>query len=257
MTLPVMNNKTKVYILLGTSIAAFVAMGFFGALAQDPNYHFFADVRLLYDVPNFWNVVTNLPFCVIGILGVNAVGWSGFKSRTNLSRPGSALRDLHISCYVFFIGIFFTGIGSAYYHWNPSSATLVWDRLPMTIAFMGFFSLMIGDSVSVKAGKQILLPLILIGLMSIVYWKFSDDLRLYALVQFLPALLAPLLLLFYKQQSGLATYYWMMILFYALAKVCEANDKQIFSVLDLSGHSIKHVFAALVPLSLWWGLRKK
>jgi hypothetical protein len=249
-----MNNKIKTYIVIGISIAAFVAMGFVGPLAQDPNYHAFADARRMYDVPNFWNVVTNFPFCVIGILGVNAVinsrpGWSGFKSRP--------VQELNLSCYVFFIGIFFCGIGSAYYHWNPNSATLVWDRLPMTIAFMGFFSLLIGDSISTKAGKQVLIPFVLIGLMSIVYWKFSGDLRLYAIVQFLPGILAPLMLLFYKQQSGLAKYYWTMILFYALAKIFEACDKQIFTMLDLSGHSLKHLFAAMVPLTLWLGLRKK
>jgi len=246
MTYPVMNNKTKTYTLIGISIAAFATMGCVGSLPQDPSYHFFADARLICGVPNFWNVVTNLPFCIIGILGVNAI--------IN-SRPKSALKDLKISCYVFFIGIFFTGIGSAYYHWNPNNATLVWDRLPMTIAFMGFFSLLVGDSISAKAGKQILLPLILIGLMSIAYWKFSNDLHLYALVQFLPTLLAPIILLFYKQKTGLAKYYWMMILFYALAKVFEAKDEQVFSFLHLSGHSIKHVFAALTSLSFWIGIR--
>ncbi len=243
MTSLVMNNKTKAYILIAISITAFVAMAFVGPLAQDPTYHTFADGRLLYEIPNFWNVVTNLPFCIIGILGVNAV-----------SRPKSAVKELNISCYVFFIGIFFCGIGSAYYHWNPNSATLVWDRLPMTIAFMGFFSLLIGDSISTKAGKQILIPLVLIGPMSIIYWEFSNDLRLYALVQFLPGILAPLMLLFYKQQSGMAKYYWLMLLFYTLAKVFEHYDKHVFSSIEFSGHSLKHVFAGLVPLSLWLGL---
>lgn len=240
-----MNNKIKGYILIAIGFTAFATIFFIGPLAQDPNYHSFADSRSINDVPNFWNVVTNLPFCIIGILGVNAV----IKSR-----PKNVVKELNISCYVFFIGIFFCGIGSAYYHWSPNSATLVWDRLPMTIAFMGFFSLLIGDSISSKAGKQILIPLVLIGLLSIVYWKFNNDLRLYALAQFLPGILAPLMLLFYKQQSGMAKYYWLMLLCYALAKVFEHYDKQIFSAFDLSGHSLKHLFAGLVPLSLWFGL---
>jgi hypothetical protein len=248
-------------------------MAFVGPLTQDPSYHFFADGRLMYDVPNFWNVVSNFPFCIIGLLGVQAVTKSTSESWLGVGRVPIAIeinpdqprpaeswlrfKSQPASCYVFFIGIFFTGIGSAYYHWNPNSATLVWDRLPMTIAFMGFFSLLIGDSISAKAGKQILLPLILIGLMSILYWKFKGDLRLYALVQFLPIILTPLILLFYKQQSGLTKYYWFMILFYGLAKVFEGYDKEIFSFSELSGHSIKHVFASLAPLTLCVGLRRK
>ena len=31
-------------------------------IAQDPAYHEFADERALFGVPNFWNVVTTLPF---------------------------------------------------------------------------------------------------------------------------------------------------------------------------------------------------
>jgi hypothetical protein len=73
MTSQVMNNKIKAYILIGISIAAFVAMGFVGPLVQDLNYHAFADGRLMFDILNFWNVVANLPFCIIGLLGVNAV----------------------------------------------------------------------------------------------------------------------------------------------------------------------------------------
>jgi hypothetical protein len=127
----------------------------------------------------------------------------------------------------------------------------------MTIAFMGFFSFLIGDSISEKAGRQVLVPFILIGLMSIVYWKFSNDLRLYALVQFLPGILAPLMLLFYKQRSGLTNYYWLMLLFYTLAKIFEHYDQQVFSALDLSGHSLKHLCAGLVPLTLFFGLKRK
>lgn len=237
-----MSSKTKAYILICISIVAFLVMALVGPIPQDHNYHAFADARLMYDVPNFWNVVTNFPLCVIGILGVLAV---------TKSRP-----DLNCSCYVFFIGIFFTGIGSAYYHWHPTGTTLVWDRLPMTIAFMGFFSFLIENYISAKAGKQILWPLIGIGLMSIVYWQFSGDLRLYVLVQFLPIILMPFIFLFYKSQHIQPKYVWMMVLFYGIAKLCEGFDERIYSSCELSGHSLKHLFAALAPGSLLLGLKR-
>ena len=38
---------------------------------------------------------------------------------------------------MFFLGLFLTGFGSGYYHWEPTNDTLVLDRLPMTILFAG------------------------------------------------------------------------------------------------------------------------
>jgi hypothetical protein len=64
-----------------------------------------------FGVPNFWNVVSNLPF-----IGVGAVGLRQFH------------RDPAV--FVIFLGIFLTGVGSSYYHWDPSDRTLFWDRLP-------------------------------------------------------------------------------------------------------------------------------
>lgn len=251
-----MSTRTKGYILFAISVTAFLAIVVVGPLTQDPNYHTFADERLLYDVPNFWNVVTNLPFCVIGILGVLAVRVGRDLNLDQQSRPNNAYENLKCSCYVFFIGIFFTGIGSAYYHWNPVNETLVWDRLPLTIAFMGFFSFLIGNYISSRAGQQVLWPLVAIGLMSIVYWMFSGDLRLYVLVQFLPIVLMPLIILFYRSQFLNAKFIWGVMLCYMLAKICEGYDKQIFTGLELAGHSLKHLFAALAPVSLLMGVTK-
>ncbi len=241
------SHKLKGYVLVGLSMAAFLAMLISGPIKQDTHYHFFADNRLMYDVPNFWNVVSNFPFIIIGMIGVTYV---------TKSRPNNAFKELSLGCYVFFIGIFFTGIGSAYYHWNPTNQTLIWDRLPMTISFMAFFSVLIGDTISLKAGKQILWPLILLGFMSIIYWTALGDLRLYILVQFLPVILTPIILLLYKSYSNSAKYFWMMILFYAFAKIFESFDHQTFYNCGMSGHSIKHVFAALAPVSLILALRK-
>ncbi len=227
-------------------MAAFLAMLFSGAVNQDAHYHFFADDRLMYAIPNFWNVISNFPFIIIGLIGVTSV--------TN-SRSDNAFKELNLARYVFFIGIVFTGIGSAYYHWHPTNQTLVWDRLPMTISFMAFFSALIGDTISLKAGKQILWPMILIGLMSIMYWTALGDLRLYVLVQFLPVILTPIILLLYRSQSNSAKYFWMMILFYAFAKVFESCDHQTYYACGISGHSIKHLFATLAPVSFLMAFR--
>ena len=41
-----------------------------GPIPQDVRYHLFVDTREIWSVPNFWNVVTNAPFAIVGLLGL-------------------------------------------------------------------------------------------------------------------------------------------------------------------------------------------
>lgn len=73
----------------------------------------------------------------------------------------------------------------------------------MTIAFMALFSIIIAEFVSTQLAKLILWPLIIFGIFSIIYWHTTEsegngDLRLYILVQFLPMIIIPLILIFFK-----------------------------------------------------------
>jgi hypothetical protein len=77
------------------------------------------------------------------------------------------------------------------------------------------------------------------------------DLRFYALVQFLPMLLIPMILLLYRNKNGKAVYFWSILVCYLLAKIFEFYDEQIFKSLTvISGHSLKHLVVALVPVIL-------
>src|SRR5262249_40874216 len=100
--------------VMAASLAAL--MLFVPVIPQSQAYHQFADQRTLLGIPNFWNVVSNLPFIAVG-----AVGLWGYRDKPAI--------------IVIFAGIFLTGFGSAYYHWNPNDGTLFWDRLPMALAF--------------------------------------------------------------------------------------------------------------------------
>ena len=130
-------DKRKVAIVVGLTLAAIVATFFFDPVPQDPAYHLFADGRTLLAVPNFWNVASNIPFLF--------VGWMGLRYLHG-NRPPTMTPVLHTCYQVFFLGVFLTGFGSSYYHLAPDNATLVWDRLPMTIAFMGFFAAIINHT---------------------------------------------------------------------------------------------------------------
>ncbi|MES2133171.1 MAG: ceramidase domain-containing protein [Bacteroidota bacterium] len=236
--------STKYALLFSITVIGMVLVFVNGPIPQSDNYHAFADTRKLYEVPNFWNVISNIPFVLIGSVGIFFILYSKKKKR-----------NVSLRCsFVFFVGIFFTGIGSAYYHLYPSTQTLVWDRLPMTIAFMAFFSIVISEYICETSGNRLLFPLIMTGLLSILYWQMTEskghgDLRLYVIVQFLPILLIPLILLLFKASGKSNTYFWMILGVYVLAKFFETFDHEVFHAgLNISGHTIKHLFAALAPL---------
>lgn len=216
-------------------------------IPQDPAYHGFADSRTILGVPNFWNVVSNLPFLLVGLLGLAYV-----------VRNGSAVcaAGLELAYVVFFAGIFLTSIGSAYYHMTPENEPLVWDRLPMTIGFAGLFSIIVGEYFSPRAGRAILIPLLLLGALSVEFWAYTEargagDLRAYVVFQFLPMILIPVALLTRHPVIGDVRYYWIMLVFYLLSKIAEALDATIYSAGQvISGHSLKHVLAAFAAGTL-------
>jgi hypothetical protein len=223
-------------------------------IAQDPNYHAFSDARNLFGVQNFWNVVSNLPFLLVGAAGLIYV----HRYSERVCVPG-----LETTYSVFFVGILLTAFGSSYYHLAPANQTLVWDRLPMTIGFAGLITIIVGEFLSARVARSLLVPLLLVGFLSVEYWDWTEtrgigDLRPYAIVQFLPMLLIPIVLLTHKPAIGEARYYWWMIAFYFLAKVFEFFDASIFGIGQImSGHAIKHIAAAMTPAVFLYALSKR
>ena len=46
----------------------------------------------------------------------------------------------------------------------------------MTIAFMSIFSIVISEFINEKLGQQILIPALVVGILSVVYWVvFSEE----------------------------------------------------------------------------------
>jgi ceramidase len=219
-------HDRPVPFLYGLMIITLVALLPLPPLLQDQNYHQFADQRELFGVPNFWNVVSNLPFIAVGAIGLAQI-------RRNATT------------FVLFAGIFLTGFGSSYYHLNPNDDTLFWDRLPMTLCFAAILAAVVEERVDAKAGAMLLRPLLAIGIFSLLLWRWTDDLRLYAWAQFFPFLALVLILsLFPPKYTG--TSYWVgAAALYALAKLLEYYDHKVYSFGGiLSGHTLKHLAAA-------------
>ncbi len=243
-------------IILGGAALAAIAGTMLGVepLSQDPAYHRFADDRTFGGIPNALNVLSNLAFVLVGGLGLTVI----FKHR---SEP--PVNDVGIFYGLFFVGLILTGIGSGYYHISPDNATLFWDRLPMTIAFTGFFSAMLAEMVHRRLSLFALLPLLVVGAASVIYWRWSEgqgygDLRIYVLVQFLPIGLTVVMLGLYPKPPHFTRAIVLLIVAYGFAKIAEVLDAPVLAFLKVvSGHTLKHVIAAVGAYALVDMLRRR
>lgn len=249
----VSGKKEKVTALVLLLFIGLIGITFVPPFAQNVDYHTFADQNDHFSIPNFWNVISNLPFLFIGALGI----WYTLYKSKRLS--GNLLKPNYV---IFFFGIFLTGVGSSYYHLNPNNQTLVWDRLPMTIAFMSVFSIIVGEYIGTKQCRLLLILFLALGIGSVFYWSYTEwlgqgDLRMYMAVQFFPMILIPVIMILFKPGNYPAKYLWFVLLAYLIAKVFERFDLEIAYCCPLSGHTIKHFFAALAPLLFLIGLKEK
>src|SRR5579872_3801981 len=208
--------RTKLPILVGIALVIGVAFLFVPPIAQNPHYHDFADTRLIWGIPNFWDVVSNLPFAVVGIMGLIFVS----DERAYGTFEFGAERWSYL---LFFASLVLTFAGSSYYHLHPDNETLVWDRLPMSIGFMSILAAVLTETVDVKLGKRLLLPLIALGIASVLVWRETElrgagDLRFYVVVQFFPMIAIPLMVLFFSNRYTYSSYLLILAAFYALAK---------------------------------------
>jgi len=237
-------KNTAYFILAALALICIVGVLLMPPIPQDPDYHHFSDANTILNIPNFWNVVSNLPFLVIGVLGMIKL---------------SSIVENRTSYFIFFLGITMVSIGSAYYHLDPNNHTLVWDRLPMTVAFMALLSILVGEFINLRLGRVMLVPALIIGGLSILNWVLFDDLRFYGLVQFYPMLAIPIILIFFRSRYDLIGGYWLLLLAYIIAKVLEHFDHQTYDALQyISGHTLKHLFAAMgLSILLYTYLKRK
>lgn len=247
-------NQAKIWrhavLILAATIAGTVILG--GSPSpQDPAYHRMADERPFFGMPNCLNVLSNLPFAFVGLLGLVTV----FRRKDGRA---PLFRDPweRWPYAVLFAGIGLTTVGSAYYHLAPDNARLVWDRLPMTFGFMGLLTAVLTERVGLRAGRLLLGPLLLLGVGSVAYWYWSEvqgqgDLRLYVLVQNGSLLLVLLLLLLYPARDPGTGYLVVGLGAYAVAKWLDATDHRIFAMGQIvSGHTLKHLVAAFATACL-------
>jgi hypothetical protein len=239
--------------MLGVAAGIAILMLGLPPIPQSASYHQFADQRRWLGVPNFGNVVSNIPFAIIGFWGL----WFLLKSQPE------KLKHIFVNArerrpYVLaFVGLLFTAFGSAYYHLAPNNARLVWDRLPMTLVFSSLVAAVIMERISVEAGLKLLPLLIAVAAGSVLQWYYDEvhghgDLRVYAAVQLYSALVL-LMALLLKSRYSRSYDFAAVAGFYLLAKIFELTDRYILEHTHaVSGHTLKHLAAAAAG---YWILR--
>lgn len=238
--------RIRVWLLGVLSVGMLLIAGLAPPIPQPQEYHQFAGQREYFGIPNFFNVVSNVAFVLVGMAGIL------FLTRSGRARVGTTFVEPR-ECWpylVLFTSVALIGFGSAYYHLAPDNGRLMWDRLPMAMAIMALLAATLAERVSVRTGLQLLPLLVGLGAGSVLHWHWSEqqgagNLNFYIVVQFYSILVIVLLAKFFPSRYTQGADIYAIIGWYALAKVAEIADQQIYDFGNIvSGHTAKHLLAA-------------
>ncbi len=242
-------HKINIEILLAgiTFTAVVLVFNLVPAIPQDLHYHAFANEQTIASIPNFYNVISNAGFILCGLWGLSLL----------------KKKQLSPMALLMFICMILTGLGSAYYHHEPNNETLLWDRLPMTLVFTSFFAEIYARYFGIKQAVPVWIGALVTGVVSVLYWQYTElhgcgDLRLYALVQFLPILLI-VVICFSHGKINTYMHAPLAIIFicYLGAKFFEHHDHAVFAETQwISGHPIKHVLASIATAGIVWMVKR-
>lgn len=223
-------------LLAVAALAALAAL--LPATGLPAGYHDFADQRTLLGLPHALDVLSNLPFAVMGAWGL----W--WLRRVPLDRLGTAQRGLAV---LFFVGLMATAFCSSSYHLDPHDAGLCIDRVGMSLAFAGLLGLAAADRISARAGVALAaLVAVAAPATALVAW-LGGNMTPWAVLQGGGLVLLAALALRRPQPRALGFSIIGVIAFYAVAKALELADAPVFALTQqlISGHSAKHLVAAL------------
>jgi hypothetical protein len=223
----------------------------------------FADDRAWHGLPNAMDVLSNVPFVVIGFLGLyrlNRIDRSHQEALAEfpLAPPASDPPDNTLDCaWLFFAGLIATAAGSAFYHLMPDAPRLAADRAGMAVAFAGLIGIAVCERVSQRAGWPVAWFVLTAGLLAAEVCQETGNVMPWALVQFGGMALVLTLALATPMRGAVGLKLGWVIFFYALAKVFELADQQIYEATRhmVSGHTLKHLAASLAGLPVLLALR--
>jgi hypothetical protein len=245
---------SRIWFVVCITLLAFAAAWLIPAMPQPIAYHDFADHRDVFGVHNFLDVASNAAFFAVGIAGLVATLGRGARFEFSIERWPYV---------VFFAGVLFTSAGSAYYHLAPDNESLFWDRLPMTIAFMALVSSQVVDRINIRAGLALLLPMLLLGAASVIWWRITEragagNVIPYGVLQGYSVVMMLLMAALTPSRYTCGSYLYWVFGWYVLSKVLESLDAQVLGLGHMvSGHTLKHLAAAASGVVVWLMLTRR
>lgn len=229
--------------------AALLLLAWMGPVVGEPaGYQQFADQRTLAGLPMAMDVLSNIGFAAMGLWGCIAL-WNALPVLRNVERAMAAM---------FCSGLLLTAAGSAWFHLAPDDAGLVIDRCGMAVAFAGLLGLAAAARVSERAGAWLGLAFLLLGPVAARAALVTGNVLPWAVLQFGGVALVLAMALRRPGFGELPIRWSLLLLAYAVAKLLELNDASLFELTrqTLSGHTLKHMAAALAAVPVISALRK-
>jgi hypothetical protein len=235
-------------------IAPWLAAWLLPAFAQPQSYHDYADQRAWLGLSHAADVLSNLPFLVVGALGLHFTlhGWQSSNRNAFADQRSTWPYTL------LFVGIFLTAFGSAWYHAQPNDTTLVWDRLPLALGFAGLVAGTLTDR-SPQRILQLLLAFAIVGTTTVFYWHASENLAPYLVMQVGFMATALIATAWITSHYTHANRVYLAAGLYAIAMIFERLDHQVYALLGgwISGHTVKHLVACVAIAIVYSMLRER
>ncbi|MBC3861582.1 hypothetical protein H8K32_05665 [Undibacterium jejuense] len=221
------------------SLLIVIGMVLHGPIPQLAHYHDFADQSKWMGMPHAADVLSNVGFVLVAVVGFYYMVRSSQLMIKAISFPAYC---------VFIMSLLLTPVGSCFYHLAPDDARLFWDRLPIALACASLMCAVHAENVPGMAKLRSCVELCLalaFAVFSVFWWKWTSDLRPYLLLQGLSLILIPVWQMTWRAPKADRIAFSLAMILYVLAKIAELSDGAILNLTHIvSGHSIKHLLAA-------------
>ncbi|MDO6706827.1 hypothetical protein [Photobacterium sp. 1_MG-2023] len=217
--------------------------------------------RQISDMHPLHVIVTSLPLAIVGFMGIRMLSQIPKKQADRVVEP-----EIATAYFLFFQALLATSLGAAYYDLLPTPFGLMLDRIPGAIALVSLYCIVLSEYVRPALGTKLLFPLNVYAVFSVTYWYWMTTtasgtaaLSAYMLVQLLPILHLPLILLLYEGRGPDRRYYLATFVCYGLAAGAEYLDAGIWDMTEgvISGHCVKHLLAACAGGWVYLMLRQR
>ncbi|XP_010519850.1 PREDICTED: uncharacterized protein LOC104799163 isoform X2 [Tarenaya hassleriana] len=153
---------------------------------------------------------------------------------------------------LFYAGVAGLAFGSAYYHLKSDDNRIIWDTLPILIAYSSLFSSFLVERAGERAGLCCLVSLLFIAFLSIAYAGVFNDLRLCMTFQLIPFVAIPVLTILLPPKYTHSKYWLWASGAYILSGIENLADSKIYNANRylISGHSLGHLCSAAAPILL-------